>query len=103
MRDGFDEYWKDINNDGVQNSQNMYFYFSIECLHPFFSATVRDTALDRSVVWLSEHLHVTVSEGSTRSLTLARPGGASEARRGIFDLEFSSSRRCSGLEFHDFS
>ena len=29
--------------------------------------------------------------------------GASEARRGIFDLEFSSSRRCSGLEFHDFS
>ena len=36
-------------------------------------------------------------------LTLARPGGASEARRGIFDLEFSSSRRCSGLEFHDFS
>ena len=36
-------------------------------------------------------------------LTLSRPGGASEARRGIFDLEFSSSRRCSGLEFHDFS
>ena len=36
-------------------------------------------------------------------LTLARPGGASEARRGIFDLEFSSSRRCSRLEFHDFA
>ena len=36
-------------------------------------------------------------------LTLARPGGASEARRGIFDLEFTSSRRCSRLEFHDFA